>query len=130
MEIEFYITFGIFFLICVIIMVHVNHQLMKSADKRLAAANTMVLKLAESADKLAESVAALKDLTIEINTEYKAYKDDKQKELDRLYQAHVKLTNKYEINEQKREDLYESVINRFKDLCDRPTINNTNRSVS
>lgn len=42
-----------------------------------------------------------------------------------MYDAYVKLLKKYEINEQKREDLYNNFITRLNDLAGRPTINNS-----
>ena len=56
MEAKFYIIFGTFFLLSVLLMIHVNSRLMRHADKRLESVHKMVDRMAGSADKLAESI--------------------------------------------------------------------------
>lgn len=58
-----------FFFLSIVIMIHVNHRLLKAADKRLSKANDMVMTLAHSADTLSQSISALKDLNVEMQHE-------------------------------------------------------------
>lgn len=66
MEAKFYIIFGTFFLLSVLLMIHVNSRLMRHADKRLESVHKMVDRMAGSADKLAESICRMKDIISEM----------------------------------------------------------------
>lgn len=69
MEAKFYVIFGTFFLLSVLLMIHVNSRLMRHADKRLESVHKMVDRMAGSADKLAESICRMKDIISEMKEE-------------------------------------------------------------
>ncbi len=118
MEAKFYIIFGTFFLLSVLLMIHVNSRLMRHADKRLESAHKMVDRMAGSADKLAESICRMKE---EDNSRIKQL----IKNRDDFREAYSKLLQTYKVKRTKKEELYNSYITALKDLASRPTINNT-----
>ena len=134
MELQFYSFLGLFFLICVAIMVHVNHQLMKGADKRLKNANDIVMKLSESCDKLAETNVHLQRHITSLEALY----DDKLKESTRsreeMRDAYVKLLHKYELLEEKIISGYERMhsenFTTVQGLANRPSITNSNTELT
>lgn len=126
MEAKFYIIFGTFFLLSVLLMIHVNSRLMRHADKRLESVHKMVDRMAGSADKLAESICRMKDLISEMKEE----EDNSRikqliKNRDDFREAYNKLLQTYKVERTKKEELYNSYITALKDLASRPTINNT-----
>ena len=118
MEAKFYIIFGTFFLLSVLLMIHVNSRLMRHADKRLESVHKMVDRMAGSADKLAESICRMKE---EDNSRIKQL----IKNRDDFREAYNKLLQTYKVERTKKEELYNSYITDLKDLASRPTINNT-----
>lgn len=127
MEAKFYIIFGTFFLLSVLLMIHVNSRLMRHADKRLESVHKMVDRMAGSADKLAESICRMKDIISEMKEE----EDNSRikqliKNRDDFRDAYDKLLQTYKVERTKKEELYNSYITALKDLASRPTINNTN----
>ena len=126
MEAKFYIIFGTFFLLSVLLMIHVNSRLMRHADKRLESVHKMVDRMAGSADKLAESICRMKDIISEMKEE----EDNSRikqliKNRDEFRDAYDKLLQTYKVERTKKEELYNSYITALKDLASRPTINNT-----
>lgn len=124
MEAKFYIIFAIFFFVAVAIMIHVNSQLLRHADQRLESAHHMVGTLAESADKLVESVCVMKDLISELKEEDTNRIKQALRARDDFREAYTKLLQTYKIEQAKKEELYNSYIAALKDLASRPTINN------
>ena len=118
MEAKFYIIFGTFFLLSVLLMIHVNSRLMRHADKRLEYVHKMMDRMAGSADKLAESICRMKE---EDNSRIKQL----IKNRDDFREAYNKLLQTYKVERTKKEELYNSYITALKDLASRPTINNT-----
>ena len=118
MEAKFYIIFGTFFLLSVLLMIHVNSRLMRHADKRLESVHKMMDRMAGSADKLAESICRMKE---EDNSRIKQL----IKNRDDFREAYNKLLQTYKVERTKKEELYNSYITDLKDLASRPTINNT-----
>lgn len=125
MEAKFYIIFGTFFLLSVLLMIHVNSRLMRHADKRLESVHKMVDRMAGSADKLAESICRMKDIISEMKEEDNSRIKQLTKNHDDFREAYNKLLQTYKVERTKREELYNSYITALKDLASRPTINNT-----
>lgn len=121
MEAKFYIIFGTFFLLSVLLMIHVNSRLMRHADKRLESVHKMVDRMAGSADKLAESICRMKDIISEMKEE----DNSRIKQLIKNRETYNKLLQTYKVERTKKEELYNSYITALKDLASRPTINNT-----
>lgn len=124
----FLATFGFFFLLCVALMIHVNHNLMKSADTRLSKANEMVLTLAHSADKLAESISVHKELLVQLQEDYNEKVRSIEVNRDDFRNAYTKLLAKYQLNEEKRDSLNKQYIDTLRSLAERPTITNTHNT--
>ena len=124
MEAKFYIIFGTFFLLSVLLMIHVNSRLMRHADKRLESVHKMVDRMAGSADKLAESIRRMKDIISEMEKDNSRIKQ-LIKNRDDFREAYNKLLQTYKVESTKKEELYNSYITALKDLASRPTINNT-----
>ena len=124
MEAKFYIIFGTFFLLSVLLMIHVNSRLMRHADKRLESVHKMVDRMAGSADKLAESICRMKDIISEMEEDNSRIKQ-LIKNRDDFRDAYDKLLHTYKVERTKKEELYNSYITALKDLASRPTINNT-----
>lgn len=125
MEAKFYIIFGTFFLLSVLLMIHVNSRLMRHADKRLESVHKMVDRMAGSADKLAESICRMKDIISEMEEEDNSRIKQLIKNRDDFRDAYNKLLQTYKVERTKKEELYNSYITALKDLASRPTINNT-----
>lgn len=121
MEAKFYVIFGTFFLLSVLLMIHVNSRLMRHADKRLESVHKMVDRMAGSADKLAESICRMKDIISEMKEE----DNSRIKQLIKNRETYNKLLQTYKVERTKKEELYNSYITALKDLASRPTINNT-----
>ena len=124
MEAKFYIIFGTFFLLSVLLTIHVNSRLMRHADKRLESVHKMVDRMAGSADKLAESIRRMKDIISEMEKDNSRIKQ-LIKNRDDFRDAYNKLLQTYKVERTKKEELYNSYITALKDLASRPTINNT-----
>ena len=124
MEAKFYIIFGTFFLLSVLLMIHVNSRLMRHADKRLESVHKMVDRMAGSADKLAENICRMKDIISEMEEDNSRIKE-LIKTRDDFREAYNKLLQTYKVERTKKEELYNSYITALKDLASRPTINNT-----
>ena len=125
MEAKFYIIFGTFFLLSVLLMIHVNSRLMRHADKRLEFVHKMVDRMAGSADKLAESICRMKDIISEMEEEDNGRIKQLIKNRDDFRDAYDKLLRTYKVERTKKEELNNSYITALKDLASRPTINNT-----
>lgn len=125
MEAKFYVIFGTFFLLSVLLMIHVNSRLMRHADKRLESVHKMVDRMAGSADKLAESICRMKDIISEKKEEDSSRIKQLIKNRDDFREAYNKLLQTYKVERTKKEELYNSYITALKDLASRPTINNT-----
>ena len=125
MEAKFYIIFGLFFLVAVLLMIHVNSRLMRHADKRLESVHKMVDRMAGSADKLAESICRMKDIISEMKEEDNSRIKQLTRNRDDFRDAYNKLLQAYKVEKAKKEELCNSYIAALKDLASRPTINNT-----
>ncbi len=116
------------FIIIVMVMFLQNHYLLKAADKRLRMANQMVLKMAESADKLASSVSEMKDMMIHLEQVYTSRNDNLVKNRDEFKDAYVKLLERYKDLEKRLIDNYESnkdaIFATIRELAQKPTITN------
>lgn len=125
MEAKFYIICGTFFLLSVLLMIHVNSHLMRHADKRLESVHKMVDRKAGSADKLAESICRMNDIISEMKEEDNSRIKQLIKNRDDFRDAYNKLLQTYKVERTKKEKIYNSYITALKDLASRPTINNT-----
>lgn len=123
------------FVVVIFFMVLYAHLLLSGADKRLAMANEMVLKLAQSADCLASSVVEIKDMMVHLEKVYTSRNDMLVKNRDEFREAYLKLLNSYEVLQGKYETLQQDMSSRYgsmaedlfrtvQDLAQKPTIQN------
>lgn len=99
-------------------------ELMTSADKRLAMANEMVLKLAGSADKLSESLIHLKEMMVHLEEAYTSRNDMLVKNRDEYRQAYEALLKRYNELTADKDKLADDMFNTLRELAGRPTITN------
>lgn len=106
------------FVVALGIMMWYNHLLLKSADKRLKMANEMVLKLASSADKLAESVKDLKGMCVHLEQVYTARNQTLSKNRDEIMDAYKKLLVRHEELQTRFDDLQLSIREKYNTMSD------------
>lgn len=132
MEFRFFIFFGSFFMVSVIIMIIVSHQLLKNADKRLEMASAMVMKLSSSCDKLA---TVNTDMTAHVKHLQDMYEEKLREAVtsrDSMMESYKALLRRYTSLEDKLLSDYEKVqeasFNTIRGLAERPTFHNENRA--
>lgn len=122
--------FGFAFVVTLIVMSIFYYILIHSADKRLSKANEMVLTLAHSADRLAETISYLKDTIVYLEKQHKDHLKVVEDNRNELKDSYTKLLHKYEILEGRIIDNYEQEKNNafeaIREMAKKPMIHNSN----
>lgn len=106
------------FVVSLSVMMWYNYQLIRSADRRLRMANEMVLKLASSADTLAQSVSEMKSMMVHLESVYTARNNVLSQHHDELLDSYKKLLARYEELQVKHDNLQQKQLQKYEQITD------------